>query len=207
METKVGPLCSQDWKIQQKEVSRHYLTPEMVPGKIRHFLVASFYCSANIYDNTCLALYTRTIPYNMYVWRTPGTVHENDTYHILNTYEYYVVLAIGAAVALPWSLVGEIKVGKIKEPQSGTTTFGLTSLKLLEFAIFSKIPATLTVGLIFIKRISTFRYTQILKCSCRFVILATKALYSQAPRQVCIYTSYKFILRSTSRKPASPVGW
>ena len=126
METKVGPLCSQDWKIQQKEVSRHYLTPEMVPGKIRHFLVASFYCSANIYDNTCLALYTRTIPYNMYVWRTPGTVHENDTYHILNTYEYYVVLAIGAAVALPWSLVGEIKVGKIKEPQSGTITFGLT---------------------------------------------------------------------------------
>jgi len=105
METKVGPLCSQDWKIQQKEVSRHYLTPEMVPGKIRHFLVASFYCSANIYDNTCLALYTRTIPYNMYVWRTPGTVHENDTYHILNTYEYYVVLAIGAAVALPWGWV------------------------------------------------------------------------------------------------------
>ena len=126
METKVGPLCSQDWKIQQKEVSRHYLTPEMVPGKIRHFLVASFYCSANIYDNTCLALYTRTIPYSMCVWRTPGTVHENDTYHILNTYEYYVVRAIGAAVALPWSLVGEIKVGKIKEPQSGTITFGLT---------------------------------------------------------------------------------
>ena len=45
METKVGTLCSQDWKIQQKEVSRHYLTPEMVPGKIRHFLVASFYSS------------------------------------------------------------------------------------------------------------------------------------------------------------------
>ena len=107
MPKKIGvPLVwrlelAQDWKIQRKEVSRHYLTPEMVPGKIRHFLVASFYCSANIYDKTCLALYTRTIPYNMYVRRTPGTVHENDTYHILNTYEYYVVLAIGAAVALP----------------------------------------------------------------------------------------------------------
>ena len=63
--------------------------------------------------------------YNMYVWRTPGNVHENDTYHLLNTYEYYVVLTIGAAVALPWSLVCEIKVGKIKEPQSGTITFGL----------------------------------------------------------------------------------
>ena len=82
METKVGPLCSQDWKIQQKEVSHHHLTPEMVPGKIRHFLVASFYCSANIYDNTCLALYTRTVPYNMYV---PGM-----TYTGYRTRERYV---------------------------------------------------------------------------------------------------------------------
>ena len=54
-------------------------------------------------------------------------VYENDTYHILNTYEYYVVLAIGTAAAQSLSLVGEIKVGKKKEPQSGTTsiTFGL----------------------------------------------------------------------------------
>ena len=28
METNVAPLCSQDVKIQQKGVSRHYLTPE-----------------------------------------------------------------------------------------------------------------------------------------------------------------------------------
>ena len=67
--------------------------------------------------------------FHMYVWRTPGTVYDNDTYHILNTYdESYVVLAIGAAVALPWSLVGEINVGKKKEPQSGTKTFGLKLL-------------------------------------------------------------------------------
>ena len=54
--------------------------------------------------------YTRTI-------RTLFWIHTSTT--------RYVVLAIGAAVALPWSLVGEIKVGKIKEPQSGTITFGL----------------------------------------------------------------------------------
>ncbi len=52
-------------------------------------------------------------------------VYENDTYHILNTYEYYVALAIGTAAAQPLSLFAEIKVGKKKEPQSGTITFGL----------------------------------------------------------------------------------
>ena len=64
METNVAPLCSQDVKIQQKGVSRHYLTPEIVARTIRHHVVAAFCCSANIYqyDNIC-----------------PGTIYENDT--------------------------------------------------------------------------------------------------------------------------------
>ena len=62
-----------------------------------------------------------------------GYIYENDTYHILNTYEYYVVLAIGTAAAQPLSLVGEIKVGQKKEPQSGTTTFGLMTPIFLQF--------------------------------------------------------------------------
>ena len=49
METNVAPLCSQDVKIQQKGVSRHYLTPDIVARTIRHHLVAAFHCSANIY--------------------------------------------------------------------------------------------------------------------------------------------------------------
>ena len=65
METNFAPLCSQDVKIQQKGVSRHYLTPEIVARTIRHHLVAAFYCSANMYDNIC-----------------PGTIYENDTHKL-----------------------------------------------------------------------------------------------------------------------------
>ena len=65
METNVGPLCSQYVKNQQKGVSRHYLTPEIVARTIRHHLVAAFYCSANIYDNIF-----------------SGTIYENDTYNL-----------------------------------------------------------------------------------------------------------------------------
>ena len=64
-ETNVAPLCSQDVRIQQKKVSRHYLTPEIVARTIRHHLVAAFYCLANICDSTC-----------------PGTIYMGDTYNL-----------------------------------------------------------------------------------------------------------------------------
>ena len=84
METIIAPLCSQDVKMQQKGVSRHDLTPEILARTIRHHLVAAFYCSTNIYDN---------------IYPT-GTIYENDTH---NFFEHYVFLAIGTAVAQPFS--------------------------------------------------------------------------------------------------------
>ena len=39
METNVAPLCSQDVNIQQKGVSRHDLTPEIVARTIRHHIL------------------------------------------------------------------------------------------------------------------------------------------------------------------------
>ena len=127
METKVGPLCSQHWKIQQKRCLATIWPLRWCQAKYAIFLLPLFIVPP-IYTIIHAWHYIREryrIICTYQVWHTPGTVHENDTYCILNTYEYYVVLAIGAAVALPWSLVGEIKVGKIKEPQSGTITFGL----------------------------------------------------------------------------------
>ena len=65
MEIDVGPLSCQDVKIQQKEASCHYLTPEIGASTTRHYHVDAFSCSENMYNNTC-----------------PGATYENDTYNI-----------------------------------------------------------------------------------------------------------------------------
>ena len=63
-ETNVAPLCSQDVEIQQKGVSRHYLTPES--GE----------------DNTPLSCCRILLFRNIYLYdiMCSGTIYENDTY-------------------------------------------------------------------------------------------------------------------------------
>ena len=117
-ETNVGPLCSQDVKMQQKGVSRHYLTPEILARTIRHHLVAAFYCYANIYseyDNRyALALYTRTIriicTYDVY--RVLHT-YENDAYVFFNI--IIMSFGIGTAAAQPFSFGWPNKYASIRK--------------------------------------------------------------------------------------------
>ena len=122
METKVGPLCSQDWKIQQKEVSRHYL--RWCQAKYAIFLLPLFIVPP-IYTIIHAWHYIR----ERYRIICTYDVHRVPYTGMIRTiFEYIQVLCCFGHRCLPWSLVSEINVGKIKGPQSGTITFGLKSL-------------------------------------------------------------------------------